>query len=86
MASILLDVENIYPWHTKNGVTEVAYSSEILHGFVDGLNVTFDETKAADLDRWIEFTGPREHLVEVINRYEDDEGLRPDLVDEIVGD
>jgi hypothetical protein len=76
-----------------------ALNGEVLHDLVHDLDVRFDDvaplmtpppdmpwvTVAAWTQLHVEFTGPREDLVTLIDRYEEDAGLRPGLYEMIVG-
>jgi hypothetical protein len=91
MASIKLDVVN---YMDETGT----FDPQVLHELTEGLDVTFDEAElhvevpsgAILMSLVLEFTGPRDDLVELVNRYvgseydnEPDMDPRPDLIAEI---
>jgi hypothetical protein len=84
MASITLDLVN----YCENDGT---FDTSVLHNLVEGLPVTFDEDglpEDVEDDEVltavvIEFTGPYEALVQLVDRYEADPDLRPELITEI---
>lgn len=82
MASIVLDVFNIVDVFSTNSFVNL---SDYLHELTHGLDVTFDEPRPGINEGVpvIEFTGDYDTLVTLIERYEDDEELREELVEEI---
>jgi hypothetical protein len=80
MASITLDLVN---YQDDDGT----FDAQVLHGLTEGLDLTFDSPGNVTPDPGmiliaipIEFTGTRADLHTLIDRYEEDADLRPDLV------
>lgn len=83
MANIKLDLAN---YQNDDGT----FDTDILHELTHGLDVTFDvigeipETLDGILTCvMIEFAGSYEDLIALIDRYEEDSALRPELITEI---
>lgn len=83
MANITLDLTN---YRDDDG----NFNSQVMHELTAGLDVTFDEVNdhVAETDEVLlglemEFIGPYEDLIALIDRYEDDPGMRCDLIMEI---
>lgn len=83
MARITLDFVN---YQDDDG----NFNGQIIHDMTRGLNITFDEIGEITIDKdailceiIIEFTGPYEDLIALIDRYEEDPSLRPGLITDI---
>lgn len=79
MAMIELEMINLV-----DPATGLLEDPNILVTWLDGLNITFDPTAFEDGVNWtVIFIGPYDDLVTLIARYEEDEELRSDIIDDI---
>lgn len=83
MARVMLAMDS---YQEVNADDEYFVPDEVMHKLIDGLDVTYNlDTGWANVfgESHLEFVGSRMQLVALIDRYEEDEELRPELYDDI---